>query len=213
VGVVPGTIDLATMVPATDPAALRAELGIPDGALVVGASGTTDERKGPDLLLRVLQRLQRRRPDLDVHVLWVGGEPGGPRFWRIEAANGAPAADRVHFIGPVADPAAYYSLMDVFCLTSREDPFPRVCLEVAALGIPTVTFASGGAPEFVDRGAGLVVGFLDVAAMADRVADLLDDPELRAELGRRGSELVRAEFTIDQGGPATLAEIERGLSG
>ena len=102
--------------------------------------------------------------------------------------------------------------MDVFTLTSREDPFPRVCMELAALEVPVVTFDNGGAVELVSSGCGFVVPYLDVAAMADRVLELLGDATLRARLGAVGRTTVRDRHTIETGGPATLEEIRRGLA-
>ena len=49
--------------------------------------------------------------------------------------------DRIKFVGPLEQPAQLFAAMDVFALTSREDPFPLVMLEAAAAGIPFVCFA------------------------------------------------------------------------
>lgn len=215
IAVVPGSIDLSGYAPAgeADTAALRRSLGLPDDALVVGAAGTTDWRKGPDLFVRLAKALQERLPDRPVHFVWIGGEPGGPAFWRVERRLvPASLSERVHFLGSRPDPYSYYALMDVFALTSREDPFPRVCMEVGAVGVPIVTFDNGGAAELVAKGCGYVVPYLDVDAMADHVAELLVDRSLHDRLGAVGAEVVRRDHTVDVGGPATLAEIERGLT-
>lgn len=214
IAIVPGSIDLTGVEPADESAtrALRRSLGLPDDALVVGAAGTTDWRKGPDLFVRLAKAVQERVPDRPVHFVWIGGEAGGPAFWRVEQRLvPASVSERVHFLGSRPDPYSYYALMDVFALTSREDPFPRVCMEVAAVGVPIVTFDNGGAAELVGKGCGVVVPYLDVDAMADHVVALLGDRELHDRLGATGAEVVRRDHTVDVGGPATLAEIRRGL--
>ena len=77
-------------------------------------------------------------------------------------------------------------------LTSREDPFPLVCLEAAALGISTICFAdAGGMPEFVRDDAGFVVPYLDVARAFDSVRLLMKSEELRLRLGRCAAERVK----------------------
>lgn len=213
--VIGGSLDLAQVreVDAEAATALRRELAIPEEAAIVGAAGTTDWRKGPDLFVRLAKTVHERAGARLVHFLWLGGERGGPEFWRIERDYLAGSIrDLVHFAGSRPDPYPYYGLMDVFALTSREDPFPRVCLEVAAIGVPIVTFANGGAPELVAKGCGVVVGYLDVDAMADEVVALLDDPDRRRRLGDRGAEVTRREHTLDTDGPALLAEIETGLA-
>jgi len=214
IAVVHGSVDLSGVRRGSDAdrAEQRRQLGIPDDALVVGAAGTTDWRKGPDLFVRMAKAVQERSGGRPVHFIWLGGERGGPEFWQVESRIlGASIGDRVHFLGSRPDPYSYYELMDVFTLTSREDPFPRVCMEVAAMGVPIVTFDNGGATELVSKGCGFVVPYLDVEAMTDRVVELLEAGDLRSRLGAVGAAMVRAEHTVEIGGPATLAEIERGL--
>ena len=75
--------------------------------------------------------------------------------------------DAVHFVGELENPHPLLNACDLFCLPSREDPFPLVMLEAGALGKPMVCFdGAGGAKEFAARGAGIVVPYLDVPAMA-----------------------------------------------
>lgn len=215
IAVVHGSVDLTGVEPVApaEAAARRAELGVPAGGFVVGGAGTTDWRKGPDLFVRVAMAVAERRGDRAAHFAWLGGEPGGPEFWRAEnRVRASQVPPPVHFLGSRPDPFAWFGIMDVFVLTSREDPFPRVCMETAAMGVPIVTFDNGGAPELVTKGGGFVVPYLDVQAMADRVVDLLADPGLRRRLGDAGRAVVRAEHTVETGGPATLAEIRTGVA-
>lgn len=214
IAVVPGSVDLTGVASPTaaEVGARRAELGVPDGGFLVGGAGTTDWRKGPDLFVRVAMLVTERLGGPRAHFAWLGGEPGGPAFWRAENRVRTEAPPPVHFLGSRPDPYAWFGALDVFALTSREDPFPRVCMEAAALGVPIVTFDNGGAPELVAKGCGVVVPYLDVDAMADAIVALVEDPDRRRALGARGREVVLAEHTVDSGGPATLAEIQRGLA-
>ena len=75
-----------------------------------------------------------------------------------------------------------------------------VALEAAALGKPVLCFAdSGGMPEFVEDDAGFVVPYLDLAAMAERIAALAVDTTLRARLGKRAAEKVCGMYDIAAG--------------
>ncbi len=116
--------------------ATRRDLGIPDTAFVVGSVGQVIWRKAPDLFLQAAADLRRRRPDIDAHFVWIGGVD--PRDLTPVATDlvRLGLADRMHFVGEVAAPADLLATFDVFCLTSREDPFPLVMLEAAALGVP-----------------------------------------------------------------------------
>jgi glycosyltransferase involved in cell wall biosynthesis len=171
----------------------REDLRIPPGAFVVGGCGTMDWRKSPNLFLQIAHRLVRSAPRRPVHFVWVGGQTSG---WELDVlrydVERMRLRDLVHFVGPQREPTKYFSLFDVFLLTSREDPFPLVCLEAAALEVPTVCFAdAGGMPEFVGDDAGFVVPYLDLEGAANCILSLATSEELRSELGRRAAEKVK----------------------
>jgi glycosyltransferase involved in cell wall biosynthesis len=191
----------------------RRRLGISPDALVVGGVGTMDWRKGPDLFVQLAAMVTRRLPDADVHFVWAGGDAAGPtRGGLLMDARRLGLGDRIKFVGPLEQPAQLFAAMDVFALTSREDPFPLVMLEAAAAGIPLVCFAGGGgAPEFAHPDAGRVADYLDVAGMAAAVSDLLEREEERQRMGQTGAERVRKRHTVDQAGPVLVDVIRRSL--
>jgi glycosyltransferase involved in cell wall biosynthesis len=95
------------------------------------------------------------------------------------------------FTGQVSNPADYLNQISVFALTSREDPFPLVALEAAALSKPIICFnESGGMVEFVNNGAGIVVPYIDVKQMGDSIIQILESTELRNRFGHRAKELA-----------------------
>lgn len=172
---------------------LRKMLGIPPHAFVVGGCGTMDWRKSPELFLQIALSLNTRPAARPLHFVWVGGHTSG---WERDAlaydVERMGLREIVHFVGPQAEPIKYFSLFDVFMLTSREDPFPLVSLEAAALGVPTICFAeAGGMPEFVGDDAGFVVPYLDIGRAADCILLLVKSEELRLRLGRCAAERVK----------------------
>ena len=194
---------------------LRAELGIPAGAAVVGAVGVTESRKGPDLFLSLAQSFRERDLGRPVHFVWVGAQPDTEETrWMRHDLDKAGLSDIVHVVGPQAVPAPWFQLFDVFTLTSREDPFPLVCLESSLLGTPIVCFDNTGMAEFAGDGeCGFVVPYLDLKAMGDRVVALLEDDELRRSVGERAAAAVRDRFDVGAGAPALYADLERWRSG
>jgi glycosyltransferase involved in cell wall biosynthesis len=146
-----------------------------------------------------------------VHFIWVGGKPEGREIEQLRHDTGALGLQgRVHFVGRQARPGTYFQLFDVFFLSSREDPFPLVCLEVAALAIPIVCFAgAGGTPEFVRDDAGAVAPYLDVRMAADRITGLLASGEQRLAMGRRAQERVWRDHDITSTTRRFLAVWER----
>jgi glycosyltransferase involved in cell wall biosynthesis len=191
----------------------RRRLGISPDALVVGGVGTMDWRKGPDLFVQLAAMVTRRLPDADVHFVWAGGEDTGPtRGGLFMDARRLGIGHCMSFVGALEHLGDLFAAMDVFALTSREDPFPLVMLEAAAAGVPLVCFAGGGgAPEFALSDAGCVTPYLDVAGMAAAVSDLLERKEQRLRMGQTAAERVRKRHTVDQAGPVLVDVIRRSL--
>jgi glycosyltransferase involved in cell wall biosynthesis len=189
---------------------VREELKIPADAPVIGGSGTTDWRKSPDLFVQLARALQKRMAPKEVHFVWVGGDASGPEFgmlWHDVRRIGLEPF--VHFVGHRENPRDYFAAFDVFALTSREDPYPLVVLEAAALGLPILGFEkSGGIGEFVENDAGFMVPFLDVEAMSARAAELLGDENLRRKLGARAREKAAQRHDVSVAAPRIVNIIE-----
>lgn len=99
-----------------------------------------------------------------------------------------------------AELRAAYDLADVVVVPSLYlDPFPTVNLEAMAAGKPVIATCFGGSPEVVmDGETGFIVNPLDSATFAERLQRLLVDRDLRRELGGRGRERIREQFTLDK---------------
>lgn len=164
----------------------RPTVGIPADASVVMGAGTLDWRKGPDLFVQLATEVRRRTRE-PVHFVWVGGDLTGLDMRRVRSDVRRAGADHVHFVGVKPDPLPWFAMADVFALTSREDPYPLVCLEHAAMGHPIVTYRNGGIPELLEAAgptaARGVFDHLDVVAMAAHVVDLVGSAELRRTAG------------------------------
>lgn len=179
-------------------------LGIPADAFVVGAVGTTDWRKSPDLFVQMAVVAARRYPQHRIHFVWVGVESGWELGYDVEKAG----IHNITFVPPTPELADFYNCFDLLTLTSRIDPCPLVCLEAAALGKPIICFAgAGGMPEFVEDDAGFVVPYLDVNEMVARVADLCEHRDLCASLGERARAKVFERHDVAVAGPEIFAMI------
>ena len=201
----------ATVTDGQPPDQLRAALGIPRGAPVVGGVGTTDWRKGVDLFIQLAAMMMRQRPEAPLHFVWVGGDCAGRSAAELlHDARKAGIAERVHLCGTQASAGPYLRIFDMLALTSREDPYPLAMLEAAQAGLPIVCFAdAGGAPEFVGNDAGIVIRYLDLPAMAEASWRLIDDGSLRTRLGTQGASRVRERHLVEQAGPELLRIIHQ----
>lgn len=165
--------------------AIKVQYNIPSNTVVVGACGSMIWRKGIDLFIQVARKVLKQEKDVPVYFLWVGGQKGSGPFIQYERElELLGLTKRVLLTGEVSNVHDYYAAMDIFLLTSREDPFPLVNLEAATHSLPIICFRdSGGSEEFVDDSNGAVVEFADVDAMVNSTFGLLRNEEIRIRKG------------------------------
>jgi glycosyltransferase involved in cell wall biosynthesis len=188
------------------------ELRIPDDALFIIGAGTASWRKGTDLFIQLARAVCRQRSH--AYFAWIGDSWPSDLAQLDHDVRLAGLTEKVRFTGAVLKPADYLAAADVFVLTSREDPYPLVCLEAAAVEKPIVCFAgAGGMPEFVEEDCGFVVPYLDIMAMADRVVRLLDSLECRVTMGAAARRKVTRRHDISQAAPRIMEIIERAITG
>lgn len=190
-------------------AALRAELGIPDDALVIGAVGRLVAEKGYHELFAAFRDLAQTRPNL--HLLVVGPEePAKADGLTAQTAVDYGIADRTHFVGLRHDMPEMYGLMDVLAHASYREGFPRAPMEAAAMGIPVVATDIRGCREAIfDRQNGILVRVKNAAALAQGLARLLDDSTLRHAMGTLGRRIAVREFDEQVVFERVLATYER----
>jgi glycosyltransferase involved in cell wall biosynthesis len=155
--------------------------------------GRVVEQKGLAILFEAMDQLAAEHPDLTLTV--VGDGPHRTRLQERAAAMGV--GDRVDFIGSrsQSEVVEILSDADIFVLPSYAEGVPVVIMEALGSGVPVVATFVGGMAELVEDG---VTGFLvrpgDPSQLADRIARLVDDPDLRDRLGSAGRAKVTDEF-------------------
>ncbi len=171
---------------------VRQKLGLPSDAVLVGSCGNAEWRKGNDVFMAVAQNVVNRYPNRPVYFVWVGISNESELYYiQRSDAQKMGLSDRIIHIDPTPDVFQYVSQLDVFGLFSREDPYPLVVLEAALAQKPIVCFENaGGAPEFVETDCGFVVPYLDIAAMADKISYLIDNPAIKIQLGQAAKQKV-----------------------
>jgi glycosyltransferase involved in cell wall biosynthesis len=172
---------------------VRAELKIPNQHLVVGTVAVFRSQKRLNDWLQVAARVVARRPD--VTFLLVGGGPLESAIRaRIDALG---LAQCVRTPGFRPDGRRLMSVMDVYLMTSEFEGLPIALLEAMALGKPVVATAVGGIPDVLESGTtGLLAPVGAIGALSDCVVQLLDDPALRARMGKQGAAKVEREHHV-----------------
>jgi glycosyltransferase involved in cell wall biosynthesis len=187
------------------------ELNLPSDALIVIGCGTGAWNKGTDVFLSVARSVCKQRDR--ARFVWVGDTSGLTISHYEHDIAKSGLTGKVRFTGPVTHPADYISAADIFLLPSREDSFPLVCLEAAALAKPVVCFAdAGGMPEFVENDAGFIVPYLDLTTMASRLIALLDSPECRHILGAAAHRKVTARHDVSSVAPRIAKIIDAAIA-
>ena len=154
------------------------------------AMGSFSHKKGFDVLLRAFASVAAEDPS--IHLVMAGAGQEWPAYTALVRAHDL--RDRVHFVGIVegGDKIQLYQHCLFFVNSSRREPFAVVNLEALAAGKPLVATAVGGNVEVVSEGGnGFLVPPDDPEALARRMLTLLQDPALRARMGRVSSDLAR----------------------
>jgi glycosyltransferase involved in cell wall biosynthesis len=171
---------------------LRKKTGIPNNAFIVASCGTTDWRKGADLVVHIAKKVYTKT-NIPIHFIWIGGDNKGLEFQKLYydliKLN---LQDKIHFLGIKENPMEYFAIADVFMLCSREEPVGVVALEAASLAKPILCFElAGGMPEFVEDDCGFILPYLDLDAMADHIVLLQNDRSLLQSLGENAARKVK----------------------
>jgi len=174
---------------------LRARLGIPPDAPIIGSLYRLNEEKRPLLWIETASEVSKTRPDC--HFVVFGS---GPMRKEVETAVGrAGLAENLHCPGTIADTALGLSLFDILLLTSRAEGTPNVVLEASALGIPVVATEAGGTREAIEEGVtGYLIKQAEPAIIASRILQVLQNADWRAGVQIAGPDFIGRRFGIDR---------------
>jgi glycosyltransferase involved in cell wall biosynthesis len=157
-----------------------------------------EPRKGHDILLAAFGRIAAALPDIDLVLVGARASLSPQLDEMIERFELHGRVFVYEDVAHVHIPAFLKNAL-VFALASRYEGLPLVLLEAGVFGLSVVATRVGGIPELVVDGEnGLLIEFEDVAALADRLAFVLDDPDERARLGSNLHRTVQCAFTWQQ---------------
>jgi glycosyltransferase involved in cell wall biosynthesis len=178
---------------------LRAALGIPAAARVVGFLGRLSPEKGPEVFLRAALIAQAKMPD--THFVFVGDGPLATTL--SESIARFRLEDRVHLAGLRRDVAAVLNDLDVLVSSSHSEAMPLAVMEAMASGVPVVATRVGGIPDMIDQGeSGWLVATEDFEGIATRVQQILCTPgelvRMSAAARQRAVDKMALSDTVDK---------------
>ena len=181
---------------------IRQELGISNESTLFLTAGRFSEEKGYDFLLEAIRRIRVQRAQIPrtaqkERFLFAGDGPLLPEI--REQLDKQVLADGIILAGYRRDLPALLHAADVYVSPSRTEALSLSILEAMDAGLPVIATAVGGTPELIraEWGNGRLVAYGDVGALGDAIATLASDADLCREMGNRGKELLRAQFTLD----------------
>jgi len=174
---------------------MRALLGIAPQRFVVGWIGRMTGVKRTDDILLALRGLRDR--GVDACLLMVGDGPDRDQTERRAKELGV--VRECFFLGYQDDVTAFLSAFDAFVLPSGNEGTPVSAIEALGAGRPVVATRVGGVPDVVRDGVdGYLVEAGDVAGLAEALARLAVDPELRDRMGAAGRERVLPRYAVER---------------
>jgi glycosyltransferase involved in cell wall biosynthesis len=176
---------------------IREPFGIPQNAPLVGIAARMNPWKGQHELIGAAALLRETIPNLHVMILGANVPEVRASFERRAREGGV--ADRVHFGGYQQDVRPFLRELDLFVHPSYGEPFGLAIAEAMAMRKPVIACGTGGVPEIITHGRdGWLVEERSAAAVAAGIDRLLNDGELRRQMGERARETVRSRFSPRQ---------------
>jgi glycosyltransferase involved in cell wall biosynthesis len=175
--------------------ALRRELGLGDDPVVVTVTRIT-RQKGIPALLKAAQMVHAALPA--VKFLLIGPIEGEGPF-AVSAAEIGRHAGYVIATGARTDVPALLAMADLFAFPSEyAEGVPRALMEAALSGLPIVATDIAGCREVIRDGRnGRLTPLRDPGALAGAIEGLLRDRDRALEMGSRGPDLIRGDFSLD----------------
>ncbi|HEX8036244.1 MAG TPA: glycosyltransferase family 4 protein [Ktedonobacterales bacterium] len=197
-------IDANQWEPATDGAAIRQEYHIPHDMPVLCIMARLFHWKGHSELLKALAIVKERVPSFRLLIVGEDDPRAAPGRGSYTAEVKALTRElgltqQVIFTGFRSDVASLLAASDIYAMPSFEEPFGMVYLEAMAMGKPVIALDNGGTREVVEQHVtGLLSPPYDSDALAQNILMLLDNRELREQMGIRGRLRAERRFSPQQ---------------
>ncbi|NTJ43899.1 glycosyltransferase family 4 protein [Agrobacterium larrymoorei] len=208
---IPSMVDLAAFDP-NSRNRIRTDLGLEDGHLVVGWVGRLDPKKNVEDFIEAASIVAAS--NTAARFVIVGGADAFMPDYATrlkELAEERGLGGRLQFLGDRSDVPELLSAFDIFVWLSRGEGMPHVIAEAGAASLPVIATPDNGAMQQIEDGvSGCFVPYNDINAIAERICQLIAEPERRRKTGlalrRKIETCYSAEAVIPQW-EAVLADV------
>jgi putative colanic acid biosynthesis glycosyltransferase len=158
-------IDLNEFKPSEKSLKLKDKLQLKNKKIILGVASTWDQRKGLSDFIQLALLL-----DVNYQIILIG--------LTSKQIQGLP----INIMGvkrteSISELANYYTTADVYVNPTTKDNFPTTNIEALACGTPVITYNTGGSPEAIDKGTGMVIEKEDVIGLYNAIQELVLHPQ------------------------------------
>lgn len=194
---IPNGFDFARFEGLENPIALRKEFGSDEDTCIVSMCARFTKDKDWNSFLQIAKKSLDE--NLQVKFLAIGS---GPLLDSYIAQSEKMELNNVLFLGQRTDVESILHASDVCMLLTtgaHQEGFSNSVLESMAAGLPTIATKTGGTPEIINEGeTGFMVPVEDWEAAFSILKKLINDKELKVEVGNRAKKEVETNYTLDK---------------
>ncbi len=171
---------------------IRNELGIPSDSILLLFLGRLNKDKGVLDLASAVEKLYLKKFNEKIHLLIIG--PDEENIKRQVEIICEDFIQNIHFLDFTNEPEKFMAAADIFCLPSYREGFGMAALEAGACALPTITSKIYGLSDAVGFKTGLFHDPGDVEGIEKAILKLVDDKDLRLDMGAKGRERTKSLF-------------------
>jgi len=182
--------DTQKFLPAGDKKEAKKKVGIDPYCTIIGFSGRIGREKDLITLYRAFRRLEKKHPNLKLLIVGKGVK----ELEKLFSSN-----RNIMLPGSVDNVVDYLQAMDVFVLPSLTETSSLATMEAMACELPVVTTKVGFVKEYIrEKHNGMFFPFKNSLVLSMKIEMLLENPELRAELGRNARKTIVESFSWEK---------------
>ncbi len=162
---------------------------------VIGNVARLEKRKGHKFLIDAFKNIVKKQKNSHIKLLIIG--EGNKKEYLENYVKELNLGDKVIFTGYREDVEELMAVMNIFVLTSLREGLPRVLVQAAAVGMPSVAFNVDGVSEIIkDNYNGFLVKVKDVEQLENRIVKYMNNKELVLLHGRNGRKFIENKWSI-----------------
>jgi len=169
------------------------KLGIPKDAITICLVGNHRKIKGTKYFLKSSHYITSEK---NAHFILIGDQTDSDTFQKMREQS--PMKDRIHLMGRRNDVIPILKSIDVYAQTSLDEGFGRAISEAMSLEKPIVMTNAGGCTELIDENSGIVVPRKDPKAIGQAISKLVNDADLRQNMGRNAKKRIQSVYHISR---------------